>query len=729
MTDDGSLDELVSVWQREKARGRDLPATEVCRDRPELAGALERRIAALRFLDVARPADVSPAAPPPDSATLAPDLRAAPGDGPRVPGYEILGELGRGGMGVVYRARQLAAGRLVALKLHLGGSLASAMELARFRAEAEAAAALDHPCIVPVYEVDTLAGQPFFSMKLVEGGSLAGRMAELRADRRTAVALLARVARAVHFAHQRGVIHRDLKPGNVLLDADGTPLVADFGLARKATGDAGLTQTGAILGTPAYMAPEQARGEKGLTTAADTYSLGAILYELLAGRPPFQAATLFDTILQVQEGDPEPPRRLDPTIDRDLEAICLKCLRKPPGERYPSAEALADDLDRWLRGEPTAARPLSAFGAVGAWARRNLRTAACVLGIGIVCGLLGGVLCQKQYQWSVLGDVQLSYDRLAEAARVQGLPPSTARPALVALFDLPEILFGLLSVVALVLVSLMGLLTAALARTRDGPGDVIAGLGVGLVTGLVILGTGGLWMYVAPDLNRLTYTLEESVAFESDLLDKPDYSVTVVRTPRGVVYHNAVGPGASAYTPPLAPGDVPIDRLEAGWEVRKYPELAPFSVGERRQVLHRKLLADVKLAVLVGLWKSFGVFGGLCLLLGAISTAVAGPLWRGRRRPLAVLAYIERILPLVCVLFVLAGPLPELWPERGRILSWTTQARFLDMELLLAFAVLAAVAAFWEWRRPIRTVVQAVCLLLLLDFTVTHYLGEALRRW
>src|SRR5215467_8065721 len=190
---------------------------------------------------------------------------------PAVPGYEIIEVLGRGGMGVVYKARQLAAGRLVALKVHLGGCLASPAELARFRGEAEAAAALDHPCIVPVYEVDTLAGQPFFSMKLVEGGSLAGRVTELRAERRAAVALLTRVARAVHFAHQRGVIHRDLKPGNILLDADGTPMVADFGLARNATGDARLTQTGAILGTPAYMAPEQARGEKGLTTAADTY--------------------------------------------------------------------------------------------------------------------------------------------------------------------------------------------------------------------------------------------------------------------------------------------------------------------------------------------------------------------------------------------------------------------------------------------------------------------------
>src|SRR5947209_13644565 len=357
---------------------------------------------------ISYPGTVTPAGAPRPSGAPA---------GVTVPGYEILGELGRGGMGVVYKARQLAAGRLVALKLHLGGSLASAMELARFRGDAEAAAALDHPCIVPVYEVDTLGGQPFFSMKLVGGGSLAGRVTELRADRRAAVALLARVARAVHFAHQRGVIHRDLKPGNVLLDADGTPMVADFGLARKATGDAGLTQTGAVLGTPAYMAPEQARGEKGLTTAADTYSLGAILYNLLAGRPPFQAAEALDTVLQVLERDPEPPRRLDPTVDRDLEAICLKCLRKQPGERYPSAEALADDLDRWLSGEPTTARPPSAWQLARLWLRRNFAAAGWTAAIGLGCGL---VISLNSWCGNILPHLHrlaFAYDRLPGVKR------------------------------------------------------------------------------------------------------------------------------------------------------------------------------------------------------------------------------------------------------------------------------------------------------------------------
>lgn len=281
---------------------------------------------------------------------------------------------------MVFRARQVSLNRIVALKMIRAGQFASETDVRRFRAEAEAAANLDHPNILPVYEVGEYDGQHYFSMKLIDGGSLAARVRELRSDPRAAVALLVQVARAVHFAHQRGVLHRDLKPGNVLLDAL-TPYVADFGLAKRVEGDSGLTASGAIVGTPSYMPPEQARGDKALTVASDVYSLGAILYEVLTGRPPFRGASQLDTLLQVQEQEPDPPRQVNPAVARDLESVCLKCLRKEPAGRYASAGDLADELERWLAGEAVSAHPPTLVERLARWGQRHPVPLALLLGM------------------------------------------------------------------------------------------------------------------------------------------------------------------------------------------------------------------------------------------------------------------------------------------------------------------------------------------------------------
>ena len=300
--------------------------------------------------------------------------------------YELLDEIARGGMGVVYRARQRGLSRVVALKMVLSGKFASVSEARRFRLEAELAADLDHPNIVPIYEVGLHEGRQFFSMKLVDGGSLTQEIPRLLGDPRAAARLLATVARAIDYAHRHGAVHCDLKPSNILLDADGKPYVSDFGLARRMAGDSDLTPTGAVLGTPSYMAPEQASGDRHeLTAAADIYGLGAILYELLTGRPPFRAATVMETVVQVLEREPTPPGLVCPGVPRELETICLKCLEKAPRDRYASAGELADLLEQYLRGEGVDSA--SPWQNLRRWTRREPELVARLGGLAIIAVL------------------------------------------------------------------------------------------------------------------------------------------------------------------------------------------------------------------------------------------------------------------------------------------------------------------------------------------------------
>jgi serine/threonine-protein kinase len=311
---------------------------------------------------------------------------------PRVPGYEILGEIGRGGMGVVYRARQLKPRRLVALKMILDGRFASEQDLLRFQNESEVIAALEHPNIVPVLEVGQHEGLNYFTMPLLTGGSLAASLPRPADNPRVVARLVAEVAAAVHHAHERGILHRDLKPANILLDEEGRPHITDFGLAKRVLDTRGLTETGAILGSPGYMSPEQASGNPfSVTTASDIYGLGAILYALLTGQAPFEGSSVHETIARLQEEPPEPPSKLNPAVDRPLDQICLMCLEKDPARRYPTAKALAADLQRWLAGEPVVAQPEPLTERTRRWMRRR-RTAVTAVGVAMLVALVGLVV-------------------------------------------------------------------------------------------------------------------------------------------------------------------------------------------------------------------------------------------------------------------------------------------------------------------------------------------------
>jgi tetratricopeptide (TPR) repeat protein len=406
------IGELLLLWEALRAEGRALSAEELCTDCPDLVEELRRLIEVLQAAPHAGDVLVVPetragTTPPRAAEKVGPVEKvpalSLPSKPPRVPGYELLGLLGKGGMGIVYKARQKNLNRLVALKTILAEAPAGSGQLARFRREAEAAACLQHPNVVQIYEVGEYDGRPYFALEFVSGGTLGQKLAGAPLPPREAARLLESLARVVHYAHQQGIVHRDLKPANVLLQRQDSrpgnpsetpgpspfcvlqgeqfiPKITDFGLAKQIDQDSGQTRSGEILGTPAYMAPEQARGQgTAVGPLAYVFALGAMLYETLTGRPPFRGATVWDTIEQVLGQEPVPPSRLQPKLPRDLETICLKCLQKEPAKRYASAEALGDDLLRFQTGEPIRARPTSRLERVLKWARRRPAAAALVV--------------------------------------------------------------------------------------------------------------------------------------------------------------------------------------------------------------------------------------------------------------------------------------------------------------------------------------------------------------
>lgn len=311
--------------------------------------------------------------------------------------YQLLNEIGRGGQGVVYRARQKSLNRTVALKVIGAGWWTTETHLKRFRLEAEAAASLNHPFIVPIHEIREQDGCCYFSMNLVEGGQLDEVVKRTGISIRGAAELIAKLARTVHHAHEHGILHRDIKPGNILLDKEGAPHLTDFGLARLTEIESNVTRTTDVLGTPSYMSPEQANGNNAeLTPAADIYGLGAILYQLLTGSPPFVGRSTYETVRLLLETDPRPPRVLNPKVDRDLSTICLKCLEKDPKCRYVSAFALAEDLERWLRREPIQARPTGFLARGKKWMQRNPTTGVLVASLAVLLVAVGIILSQNK---------------------------------------------------------------------------------------------------------------------------------------------------------------------------------------------------------------------------------------------------------------------------------------------------------------------------------------------
>ena len=672
------LAELVAVdthYRRAagEATGRDVLAAREPSLAGELAAVIERGLAT--FTD-------RTAGPPRPSAAEQPTItgvdgptRDAPPLGAQVKyfgDYELVDEIARGGMGVVYRARQRSLSREIALKMILAGGTADREQVRRFHFEAESAARLNHPGIVPIYDVGEYGGHHYFTMKLIDGRPLgAVDLADRPAE---AAAMVAEIADAVHHAHQRGILHRDLKPSNVLIDRDGRPVVTDFGLARAAdvteTPDAEpITRSGAVVGTPGFMSPEQARGGD-VTAATDIYSLGAMLYRLLCGRPPHAGSSLMATLLAITNEEPAAPTAVNGAIPADLERIVLKCLAKEPSDRYAGAAELARDLRAHLADEPLLVRPPSAWELMRNWMRTNVGNVGWVPVVAVVLGGTVGFTTWASTFGSDAAEYRPGFDRLRPRSR----------PLL--LVDWGPLVPALLSLLTGAL-SLLGVATNRLVRPRSRFADGAAGLSVGVLAGLVALIAG-----IGTVFSLAFLTAGGRQGLSQDL---------------STLYVLAITPGDAAG---------PLDQL-----ARSYPEADDLTRQEAAEALFRKIRGELSFDSVPGMWLGAVLVVGIFGTLGLFQTLAAGLLFRSRRTGRAAFGYSA-----VAVACVACGFL--VWLDLSMFLLvgqiYTTRWTYYALTIVAAIGLVAAVLR--NRVLPVQVGLLATTVGCFAAFIATHYL-------
>ena len=600
-----------------------------------------------------------------ETPTLAPTKEMASGNSGEIsPGqdfgeYELVEEIARGGMGVVYKARHRQLNRVVALKMILNGQLASNDDVARFHREAEAAANLDHPGIVPIYEIGECDGRHFFSMKLIEGGSLSQQLESIAQDQQSVVSLIEKVARAVHYAHQRGVLHRDLKPANILLNDGGEPLITDFGLAKHVENDSNLTQSGAIVGTPAYMPPEQAAAERDITTAVDIYSIGAMLYQALCGTTPHQAQSAFEMLTQVLKADIVPPREVNRKIDRNLDLICMKCLQRDPNLRYSSAGALADDLRQWLDGKPVSVKPPSIASVVTTVFYNNIRSVVGAAGIGAAAGLflgLGALFQGAARNFGPSKDLDMQDLYLAM--------PSIERTDLW-FANVPSYISRPITLVAPLILLLLGLILVVLTRPKTRQ----QALAIALVAGLLMTITsfafsiGIISMWAVSDK---TLSKDLAVMAQASLLEGEQRKVVV-------------------------------DEI-----LNRFPDLQAKDPTDRATYFGGMVSANLCMMVPKALWSGLAISAFICLV-PCISGAMHAfhLLRRDTRVYRVVIPYLEVLLLSLVVTFYLVFEVGAFFYAEPSGDGFSLQ-RFFWQRLPFFLAAVATIPGFflwnWKWR-------------------------------